>query len=179
MSTFRSSATGPSARRPRGPVAPRQLPVDDPAVTGAPSERPATRPAHLAPVPPAAENATAVDDATPPPLVGDPAPAGAPDTGTDLDELPPHQPPADNAATPEASSPAPEPQPRKALVVLHGGLVQHADPGVHVVDLDDAATLQDPHELLDLLIQLNQAVADSHSRSDAANALLSLIRDRV
>lgn len=179
MSTFRTSVTGQSARRPRGPVAPRSLPVDDPTVTEAPPERSAPRPAHLAPVPAAAENTTPVGEVTPPPVAGHPEPVDAPSIGP-VDELPPQQNPNDTAAAPrEASNPVQVSHSRKALVVLQSGLVQHADPGVHVVDLDDAAAIQDPHELLDLLIQLNQSVTDSHSRRDAANALLSLIRDRI
>jgi hypothetical protein len=166
MSTYRSTAASTPGRRPRGPVAAR--PLGDSATAGDTNVRTA-RPQHLASLArPTDDNPVA--DTPPPPAVNHPAD----EPGTRTEQPSADQPPA----APPAEQPRPVISDQKLLVVVQGGVVQHSAAGVHILDLDEAAELEDPHAIVDLLASLKVNVADDDARADAVNALFTLLRDK-
>ena len=170
MSTYRSTAATTQGRRPRGPVAAR--PLGESAAPGDTNVRTA-RPQHLASLArPTDDNPVA--DTPPPPAVDDPA--DEPRTRAEQPSA------AKSPAAPPTVAPAEQPQPvisdQKLLVVVQGGVVQHSAAGVHILDLDEAAELEDPHAIVDLLAELKVNVADDDARADAVNALFTLLRDK-
>lgn len=165
MSTYRSPAATTQGRRARGPVAAR--PLGDSSAPNDQNAR-AARPHHLASLAPPADDTPV--EASPPP--GEDSPADEP-------RAHPARPPAvQPSASPTAEQSQSMCNDRKLLVVVQGGVVQHSAAGVHVLDLDEAAELDDPHAIIDLLAELKVNVADDDARADAVNALFTLLRHK-